>query len=301
MVNILAGRFALRGNDLLLILGASLVLGTLFLAVGLAQAGGSWAYQGHTATSGTLVQSNYWRENLAVVSGPPQAWVQMGGQGFSNQPDEFGGGVVSSKEENQGPSHLGEKFKAGLLSAILPGAGQYYNGRHQKAFIMGGIEAAIWTTYFVFDTQGDNGMADARDFAGIYAGTQGNHEDNYWQNVARYMDSDAFNVDKEREARALQEPVSGLIAPADAWQWANSDRLLGYRILRNDATNAYDRRDFMILFAVVNRAVAVFDAVMGAGKGESLLGTEVMGMNVRVEMSPVWSSATARCVVSRGF
>ncbi len=250
--------------------------------------------------------SSHWRDllSLDLLSrdlGTTTAWMQIGGQGLSDQPGEFGGGAAQRESKSTGPSHLGEKFKAGFLSALLPGAGQYYNGRHQKAYIMGGLEVAIWGTYFVFDTQGDNGMDDARDFAGIYAGTQGSHDANYWQNVSRYMDSDAFNMDREREARALQEPVSGLIDSADAWQWANSDRFFGYRKLRADATNAYDRRDFMILFAVVNRAVAVFDAVMGAGKDDSAPGTEILGMNVRLEMSPVWTSPTARCVVSRGF
>ena len=41
---------------------------------------------------------------------------------------------------------IAEKVKAGLYSAILPGAGQYYNGQKSKAYIMGGIEVAIVPT-----------------------------------------------------------------------------------------------------------------------------------------------------------
>ncbi len=246
----------------------------------------------------------HWRDVLRQdggLTGAPGAWMQIGGQGLSDQPDEFGGGTRENREPGQGPSQLGDKVKAGLLSAVLPGAGQYYNGRHQKAYIMAGVEVAVWTAYFVFDTQGDNRMDDAVDFAGIYAGTSGGHDDSYWQSVARYMDSDAYNEDRYREARALQEPVTGLISPQDAWQWANMDRLYGYRQMRADASSAYDRRDFMILFAVVNRAVSVVDAVMGAGKDDPLLGADVLGMNVQVEVAPAWRSPAARCVISRGF
>ena len=179
----------------------------------------------------------------------------------------------------------------------MPGAGQYYNGDRQKAYIMAGAEVAIWTAFFVFDKQGDNRMATAREFAGIYAGTSGSHPDTYWQNVGRYADSDAYNEGRYREARALQEPVSGLIAEADAWQWVNQERQLGYRDLRIAGNSAYDRRDFMILFSVVNRAFSVVDAVMGAGKEKP----ELLGLDVEFDMVPSWRNPTARCVLSRGF
>ena len=54
---------------------------------------------------------------------------QIGGDGIS---DEFGGGAAAREEEEtkvEGPSNTGDKVKAGLLSAVLPGAGQFYNGQ----------------------------------------------------------------------------------------------------------------------------------------------------------------------------
>ena len=229
------------------------------------------------------------------------AFDQIGGDGLS---DEFGGGAAAEEEEPDkvdGPSHTGDKVKAGLLSAVLPGAGQYYNGQKSKAYIMVGVEAAIWTAYFVFDAQGDARMESAREWAGIYAGTRGEHENSYWQNVGHYMDSDAFNESRLREARALQEAPSGLIGSGEAWQWVNEDRKDGYSKLRADGNSAYDRRDFMILFAVVNRAVSVVDAVLNAGGQDGVLETEVLGMNVGLEMLPSFSDPGARWVVSRSF
>lgn len=243
--------------------------------------------------------SAYWRDQLFPGS-RAEAWMQIGGQGLQDQPREFGG-AVDRRQGQTGPSNVGEKFKAGLLSVVLPGAGQFYNGQRQKAYIMGGVEVAIWTAYFVFDTQGDNRLEDSRDFASIYAGTGGSHDDNYWQDVARYMDSDAYYEDQLREARALQEPTPPPLDPADYWQWVNEDRMFGYRQMRADAASAYDRRDFMILFAVLNRAVAVFDAVRNAGGKDDQPGTEVLGMNVRVEVDPLGPQPEARWIVSRGF
>jgi len=227
---------------------------------------------------------------------------QIGGEG-SNQPDEFGGGLqpVIEDEENDGPSDLGTKVKAGVFSAILPGAGQFYNGQRKKAYIMAGVEAAIWTAFFVFDTQGDNRMESAEEYAGIYAGTAGQHANSYWQNVGRHMDSDSYNDARMREARALQETPSGLVSGGDTWQWVNDDRRRDFTKIRADGNSAYDRRDFMILFAVVNRAVSVVDAVIGAGNKPGVLEAEVLGMNVEMGMLPSWSNPGAQCVVSRRF
>ena len=115
------------------------------------------------------------------------------------------------------------------------------------------------------------------------------------------MDSDANNEAVHRESRALGEPASGLVGGADAWQWVNEDRKDGYSLLRADGNSAYDKRDFMILFAVVNRAVSVVDAVLNAGQKDGLLETEVLGMNMELEMLPSFKDPGARWVVSRSF
>ena len=225
---------------------------------------------------------------------------QVGGGGLD---DDFGTGAAANEEEEgeKGSSNTGKKVKAGLLSAIIPGAGQFYNQQKSKAYVMFGVEVAIWTAYFVFDAEGDDRMDSATEWAGVYAGTSGEHNNTYWQNVGQYMDSDAYNEAVLREARALQEEPSGLVSGSDAWQWVNEDRREGYSSLRADGNSAYDRRDFMILFAVVNRAVSVVDAVLNAGKHDGLLETEVMGLNMELEMLPSFENPGARWVVSRSF
>jgi hypothetical protein len=227
------------------------------------------------------------------------AFDQIGSDGLD---DDFGTGAASYEEEEvEGPSNTGDKVKAGLLSAVLPGAGQFYNQQKSKAYIMFGVEVAIWTAYFVFDEQGDQRMESATEWAGLYAGTSGEHENSYWQNVGHYMDSDAYNESRLREARALQEDPSALVSGADAWQWVNEDRLQSYGSLRAEGNSAYDKRDFMILFAVLNRAVSVVDAVLNAGRDDGLLETEVMGLNMELEVLPSFKYPGARWVVSRSF
>ncbi len=257
--------------------------------------------------------SAFLRTEVAVTGSAPSAvWRapaagfaldQIGGDGIGGNP-EFGGADTREDEQDDqetGPTNLGEKVKAGALSALLPGAGQYYNGQKKKALIMGGAEVAIWTAFFVFDAQGDSRMDTAEEYAGIYAGTNGDHENSYWQSVGRYMDSDAYNDSRLREARALQEDPSGLVYGSDTWQWVNDDRRRSFNKLRADGNSAYDRRDFMILFAVVNRGISVVDAVLGAGSKPGAFETDVLGMKMGVEMLPSWRDPGARCVVSRSF
>ncbi len=231
---------------------------------------------------------------------PGVARGQIGGEGLKRR-TEIGATKDENKSDDGGPSHLGDKIKAGTLSAVLPGAGQFYNGQREKAYIMGGVEVAIWTCYFVFDKQGDNRFETSTEFAGIFAGTSGGHTDAYWQNVGRYMDSDAYYTAQLREARALGDPTPSPLAAADEWQWVNNDRRREFGSLRADANSAYDRRDFMLLFAVVNRAVAVVDAVMGAGAPDGKLEAEVMGLNLQMEMLPSLQDPGAQCVVTRRF
>jgi len=216
---------------------------------------------------------------------------------------EFGTGKRPT-EPDRAPGHsgrLGRKLKAAALSAVLPGAGQFYNGKRERAYLMAGVEAGIWTAYFVFDRQGDSRMETSREWSRIYAGTGGEHAESYWQSVGKYMDSDAYNESRYREARALQEPESGLVGPDDAWQWVNEDRRHGYALLRADGNSTYVRRDFMILFAVLNRAVSVFDAVVGADRIADAAQARVFGLDVEIQLNPALVDPTARCVVSRGF
>ena len=159
-------------------------------------------------TGGSL--SGSWR-NLDLGG---RAFEQIGGDGLDQQPKGGGGGLATQPGTvgDDGPSVSGEKIKAGALSLILPGAGQFYNGERKKAYIMAGIEAGIWITYFVFDAQGDNAMESSREYSGIYAGTGGDHPDSYWQAVGRYMDSDEY----EDYLRAKPAPRAAPAAAAGA-------------------------------------------------------------------------------------
>ncbi len=183
---------------------------------------------------------------------------------------------------------------------MLPGAGQFYNGDRQKAYVFAGVEAAVWGSYLTFDNQGDSRSETYRDYAGIYAGTLvGDAQESYWRSVGRYLDSDACNEAVLREARAFDTAPSGLIGADQAWQWRNEDHFRVYQELRADASRAYSRRDFMTLFAILNRVVAVYDAVRHSV--DDKLNGEVFGFNIELSVDPSLRRPATGCVVSRRF
>lgn len=54
---------------------------------------------------------------------------------------------------------------AGVMSAILPGSGEFYVGEYIKAAIFFAVEAALITTAVVYNNKGDNQTAEFQDFA----------------------------------------------------------------------------------------------------------------------------------------
>ena len=227
------------------------------------------------------------------------AWAQeIGGE------EELGGTPEMVEEAES--SHLsGSRLKAGGLSLLMPGAGQLYNGDRTKGFIMIGVEAVIWGTYIGFDQHGDRLTEDYENSAEIYAGVAGDHSDDYYQSLGRYMDSDAWFDSQLREARAFGEPEPSAPSADLQWQWRSLQHRRDFQSLRADANEAYDRRDMMVLFAIVNRAISVFDAVRNGGQPQSLdepaMSGEVLGTRLALEVSAPMTRPQARASASWRF
>jgi len=199
-------------------------------------------------------------ESTALGDGASSLW----------RAQDIGGSDIGGKTsvERSGPRNMGQKLKAGFLSLLLPGAGQLYNGDRSKALLFGGAEAAVWTSYLVFHYQA-------------------------------YMTSDEYNESIERLARAEQVAATGLITADEGWFWRSERFRENYQILRADANRAYDRRDFTVLFALINRAVAVYDAVRGAGDDQHML--KLAGLGFDVESRRVIGHRGTACVFTRSF
>ena len=200
----------------------------------------------------------------------------------------------------------------GAFSLVLPGWSQYRSGHNGRALAFVSAEAIIWGTWLFSELQGDHRTDQYRDFAGRFAdiGDTGTDDDDYWRAVGRYADVEEYNnrVRRDNRAAALEqelngEPVTvglndGTISPEDGWVWSSERRQLEYRDLRADAQSAYDRAEFVLLFALVNRVIAFADAVRsGPGEPEArgtLLRAGGLELGVDVDPRPLDPSASLR-------
>lgn len=73
-------------------------------------------------------------------------------------------------------------FLAGILSLLVPGAGEIYNGQYLKAGIFVAIEAAVIGTAVIYDNKGDRKTNEFQDYADAYS-----NPDHNWS-VVRYAE-----------------------------------------------------------------------------------------------------------------
>jgi len=133
----------------------------------------------------------------------------LGGSGTPDFDAANNGNVSSASELNPG--------KALLLSAILPGAGEYYAGSKIKAAVFFAVEIAAWTGVIYYYGKGKDKEDEFMEFAdskfdemsyrnkeyelarnaawgdsGAYAGTLDEWTDEDWNNKIRYLPREGF-------------------------------------------------------------------------------------------------------------
>ncbi|MCP4145145.1 MAG: hypothetical protein GY752_07670 [bacterium] len=211
-----------------------------------------------------------------------------------------GGGIGGSRVEQDSPQfdNMGNKLTAGALSLLLPGAGQFYNGDRNKAYMFAGVEVGIWTAYGIFDSQASGREEDAQEYAYLFADVSGVHAEDYWRIIGRYDYSDQYNEVLLREARATGEEAE-LIAGADQWQWRNGEYRRGYQLLRADTNRATERRDAMTVFAILNRVVSIWDAVRSSGEDKPL--ATIGGYDLELTYSDSIHNPEAGWLLTRNF
>ncbi len=88
---------------------------------------------------------------------------------------------------------------AGVLSAIIPGAGEIYTGEYLKAGIFVALEAAVLTTAVIYDNKGDRKTNEFQDYADAYT-----NPDHHWSVVeyANWLVENEYAPDRWAELKA---------------------------------------------------------------------------------------------------
>lgn len=222
----------------------------------------------------------------------------------------------------EGPSVMQDRLARighGFWSALIPGWSQYRSGHDRRAIAFASAEVVIWSTWIFSEFQGRYREDQYREFAQVYAGVPNvdRDDEDYWRAVGANVDAEQYNEAQRIENRAARdeqelngEPVTiglddGTFGEDAAWEWTSERRQIEYVERRSDAIAAFDRADFVLLFAVLNRVVAVADAVRsgppGPGDDGSTSLIEAGGFRVGVDFDPRPDDPSATLRLGRSF
>lgn len=189
-------------------------------------------------------------------------------------------------------------FKAFALSALLPGAGQFYCGSRIKPLLFLGVEAAAWGFQFKYRSDGDD-ATDAYEEFNEEHWSRTDYEQKYlpWaydgktddeliteREVSHHLPDDRTQQYYEMTGKYNQfawgwddavlngdslDDYSSVNAPpritGDSTTPGSENRMR-YEGMRNDANNKYDKADKMVIVAIINRLVSGFEAFFSARK-----------------------------------
>ncbi len=205
---------------------------------------------------------------------------------------------------------LGARAKNASWSLVIPGWSQLRSGHKYRGAFFLTAEAAIWTSYIIFQSQGSSREGSYQDYAQNFAGvSSGDRDDDYWRSLGAYRSDGEYNEDRLRDLRAGIDPEGPEYGANDAWLWQSEQRFDEYNALRRDSNSAYDNADLILVFALVNRLVSFVDAMRDAPPGatdEVEMGREHMfesgGVGVDIGLGPHPQGGLASSLrLSHGF
>ncbi len=193
-------------------------------------------------------------------------------------------------------------WKAAALSLAVPGAGQFYLGRRDKAKVFVAVETAAWAGFIGFKVYSHWKKNDLIHYAHEHAGADlAGRNDEYLDLVGFYVSTREYNAlgrvsDPERPY--LDE------SPANYWEWQTDKERAVYRNLKNGSREANRRATFMIGIAVVNRIISTIDAIRDARRMERSLDdsfSQTKAKRVQFALDPYDSRTQLKLTVLTGW
>ncbi|NIM19546.1 MAG: hypothetical protein GTO51_04100 [Candidatus Latescibacteria bacterium] len=166
--------------------------------------------------------------------------------------------------------------KAVLYSLLLPGLGDYYLGRHGRARVFILTEAAVWTSFIVFEVQGYVRREGYKEFAVSFAGITGmDHSDDYYRLLTRFNSSREYEEAIKMDGRYELFPnadrsaldnyyLTHRVSDFEPWEWPSDQKRREYRGIRKGSRQAFRRAIYSIAAAAANRVVSSLFALKAA-------------------------------------
>lgn len=144
-----------------------------------------------------------------------------------------------------------------IQSLLVPGLGHQYLGKPQRALTYFSTDLLLIFGAVFCESYSRHLNEDARTMAWVYAGARGGGgaNENYWQNVGLYLDTDGYNRIQELN----RTPENKYVEPHLQWAWVDEEYMDDYLETRDDATDFHIASTFLIGGMVLNRLVAFID------------------------------------------
>jgi hypothetical protein len=158
--------------------------------------------------------------------------------------------------------------KAVWYSLLLPGLGDYYLGHTTRAKAFFIAEAAVWTSFIVFQVQGYLRKDSYKDFAMTFGSVaSSDHSDDYYRILSQYNSSLEYEESIKKEGRFELYPNAGYdalqnyylskrISDFEPWEWPSDEKRREYRAIRKGSRQAYRRAMYSVAAGVANRIVS---------------------------------------------
>lgn len=172
-------------------------------------------------------------------------------------------------------------YKAGLLSLLLPGAGQFYLDKPAAGRLFVSTEVALLSGVFAFRTYGRMRKDDYREFAQVHAGIDpAGKDENFYRFLTFYDNRDEYN-----QLSRLFSPENPFYPETDAWnwQWDSPASRLDYRSIRNSSKSAYRRALYLGLASLGNRLLSAVHALRAAKSFNNKLSPEKSKLQVKID------------------
>jgi hypothetical protein len=130
------------------------------------------------------------------------------------------------------------------------------------------VDAAIWTSFILFQVQGHQREDSYQEFAQTFAGVASTgHSDDYYSVIGQYGSSDEYEADFKKESRVDLWPdvgydalesyyIANRVSDFEQWQWRSFEDRVDFRDLRSASKLSYRRSTYVLAAAALNRVVA---------------------------------------------
>jgi hypothetical protein len=165
-----------------------------------------------------------------------------------------------------------------LMSAIIPGAGQFYIGSDTKGGIFLGSDIVIIGSYIRFRKEKENAVDHYKMFANAHAGLQSGRSEDIYILAQQYMSSELHNLEVEMQARNFyiglhnrpdlyQEYLDRyLVSAEDSWEWLNTGDFKRYYGIRRSRRDFEVYETFALGAMILNRVISSLDAAISTNR-----------------------------------